>query len=89
MAVVAPKRRTFDDEAHRAAEAAAARGAARSGIAIYELTAQSVSLEAAFMALTGDSVEYHGSISPTPGDADSNGSDSAGAPAETAAWSVA
>ena len=37
MAVVAPKRRTFDDEAHRAAEAAAARGAARSGIARLEI----------------------------------------------------
>ena len=28
---------------------------------IYELTPQTVSLEEAFMALTGDSVEYHGS----------------------------
>jgi ABC-2 type transport system ATP-binding protein len=34
--------------------------AARAGIEIYELTPQTVSLEQAFMALTGDSVEYHG-----------------------------
>jgi len=33
----------------------------RAGIEIYELTPQTVSLEEAFMALTGDSVEYHGS----------------------------
>jgi ABC-2 type transport system ATP-binding protein len=29
------------------------------GIAVYELTTQTVSLETAFMAMTGDSVEYH------------------------------
>ena len=31
------------------------------GIAVYELTPQTVSLEQAFMAMTGDEVEYHGS----------------------------
>ncbi|MGC0416483.1 ABC transporter ATP-binding protein [Embleya sp. AB8] len=34
--------------------------AAEAGIALFELTATSVSLEAAFMELTKDSVEYHG-----------------------------
>jgi ABC-2 type transport system ATP-binding protein len=40
--------------------------AARAGIEIYELTPQTVSLEAAFMALTGDSVEYHGTSAAAP-----------------------
>jgi ABC-2 type transport system ATP-binding protein len=30
------------------------------GIPVYELTPQTVSLEEAFMAMTGDDVEYHG-----------------------------
>jgi ABC-2 type transport system ATP-binding protein len=34
--------------------------AADLGIAVYELSTHSESLEEAFMALTGDSVEYHG-----------------------------
>ncbi|MYS84700.1 ABC transporter ATP-binding protein [Embleya scabrispora] len=34
--------------------------AAAAGIALFELTARTVSLEAAFMELTKDSVEYHG-----------------------------
>jgi ABC-2 type transport system ATP-binding protein len=34
--------------------------AAAHGIAVYELSTRSESLEEAFMALTGDSVEYHG-----------------------------
>jgi len=36
--------------------------AADAGIAVYELTPQAASLEAAFMALTGDSVEYRSTI---------------------------
>ncbi|MFI9080145.1 ABC transporter ATP-binding protein [Streptomyces sioyaensis] len=39
--------------------------AADHGIAVYELTEQSPSLEEAFMALTGDSVEYHGATGAT------------------------
>ncbi len=33
--------------------------AAQHGVALYELTPQSVSLETAFMELTSDAVEYH------------------------------
>ncbi|MDJ0343933.1 ATP-binding cassette domain-containing protein [Streptomyces sp. H10-C2] len=36
--------------------------AAEHGIALYELTAKTVSLEEAFMDLTRDAVEYHGSV---------------------------
>lgn len=36
------------------------------GLPVYELTAQAVSLEEAFMAMTEDAVEYHGSAAPTP-----------------------
>ncbi|AJE38801.1 ABC transporter ATP-binding protein [Streptomyces nodosus] len=43
--------------------------AAEAGIALFELTSASVSLEEAFMALTGDSVEYHGRTSPETADA--------------------
>jgi ABC-2 type transport system ATP-binding protein len=35
--------------------------AAAAGIALFELTAKTVSLEQAFMDLTKDSVDYHGS----------------------------
>jgi ABC-2 type transport system ATP-binding protein len=35
-------------------------------IPLYELTPQAVSLEDAFMAMTGDAVEYHGTTSSTP-----------------------
>ncbi|MFE9768290.1 ATP-binding cassette domain-containing protein [Streptomyces sp. NPDC005808] len=35
-------------------------------IPLYELTPQTVSLEDAFMAMTGDAVEYHGTTSSTP-----------------------
>jgi ABC-2 type transport system ATP-binding protein len=35
------------------------------GVPVYELTPQTVSLEEAFMAMTGDSVEYHGSTTST------------------------
>ena len=35
------------------------------GVPVYELTPQTVSLEEAFMAMTGDTVEYHGSTTPT------------------------
>jgi ABC-2 type transport system ATP-binding protein len=35
-------------------------------IPVYELTSQTVSLEAAFMAMTGDAVEYHGTTAATP-----------------------
>jgi ABC-2 type transport system ATP-binding protein len=34
--------------------------AAEAGIALFELTVKKVSLEEAFMELTRDSVEYHG-----------------------------
>jgi ABC-2 type transport system ATP-binding protein len=34
--------------------------AAQHGIALFELTARTVSLEQAFMDLTRDAVEYHG-----------------------------
>ena len=37
--------------------------AAEHGIALYELTPRTVSLEEAFMELTKDAVEYHASIS--------------------------
>jgi ABC-2 type transport system ATP-binding protein len=40
--------------------------AAQEGFVLHELTPQQASLEDAFMALTGDAVEYHGSGSPTP-----------------------
>ncbi|MFC1421124.1 ABC transporter ATP-binding protein [Streptacidiphilus cavernicola] len=36
------------------------------GLPVYELTTQAVSLEEAFMAMTEDSVEYHGSTAPAP-----------------------
>lgn len=36
------------------------------GIPVYELTPQAVSLEEAFMAMTGEAVEYHGTTAPTP-----------------------
>ena len=36
------------------------------GLPVYELTEQAVSLEEAFMAMTEDSVEYHGSTAPAP-----------------------
>ncbi|MFU8849723.1 ATP-binding cassette domain-containing protein [Micromonospora sp. SL1-18] len=39
--------------------------AAEHGIAVYELTPRAVSLEDAFMSLTGDAVEYHGATTPT------------------------
>ncbi len=42
--------------------------AAAHGIAVYELTARSVSLEEAFMNLTRDSVEYHSGSALTPCD---------------------
>jgi ABC-2 type transport system ATP-binding protein len=35
------------------------------GVPVYELTPQTVSLEEAFMAMTGDAVEYHGSTTST------------------------
>jgi ABC-2 type transport system ATP-binding protein len=38
--------------------------AAEHGIAVYELTARTVSLEDAFMELTKDAVEYHGTSTP-------------------------
>jgi ABC-2 type transport system ATP-binding protein len=38
--------------------------AAREGVVLYELTPRSASLEEAFMALTGDSVEYHATADP-------------------------
>jgi ABC-2 type transport system ATP-binding protein len=36
------------------------------GIPVYELTTQTVSLETAFMAMTEESVEYHGTTASTP-----------------------
>ncbi|MFE2031738.1 ABC transporter ATP-binding protein [Streptomyces scopuliridis] len=36
------------------------------GIPLYELTPQTVSLEEAFMGMTGDAVEYHGTLAATP-----------------------
>jgi ABC-2 type transport system ATP-binding protein len=39
--------------------------AAQHGVAVYELVPQAASLEEAFMALTGESVEYHGTVSGT------------------------
>jgi ABC-2 type transport system ATP-binding protein len=45
--------------------------AADAGVVLYELTPQTASLEAAFMRLTGDSVEYHaGAPTPVPVRAD-------------------
>lgn len=43
--------------------------AAEHGIALFELTARAVSLEEAFMDLTRDAVEYHGTTTgiETPG----------------------
>lgn len=38
------------------------RRAADAGVALSQLTTQSVSLEEAFMAVTGETVEYHGSV---------------------------
>ena len=38
--------------------------AAEHGIALFELTAKSVSLEEAFMDLTKESVEYHAATTP-------------------------
>ena len=38
----------------------------RSGIFLHELSPQAASLEEAFMELTRDSVEYHGSAGPAP-----------------------
>lgn len=46
--------------------------AAEGGIALFELTPRSVSLEQAFMDLTSDAVEYHGSITPAEGSAGEN-----------------
>jgi ABC-2 type transport system ATP-binding protein len=40
--------------------------AAQEGLVLHELTPQRASLEDAFMALTGESVEYHGAASPPP-----------------------
>jgi ABC-2 type transport system ATP-binding protein len=56
--------------------------AADHGVALHELTPQSESLEEAFMALTGDTVEYHG----TTGYHDADGRKDAGntAPADAA-----
>jgi ABC-2 type transport system ATP-binding protein len=48
-----------------AGEAAIGDLAAAHGITLHELAPQSASLEEAFMELTRDSVEYHGSTSPT------------------------
>ncbi|MFE7566021.1 ATP-binding cassette domain-containing protein [Streptomyces sp. NPDC057539] len=36
------------------------------GIPLYELTPRTVSLEEAFMGMTGDAVEYHGTLTATP-----------------------
>jgi ABC-2 type transport system ATP-binding protein len=38
--------------------------AAEHGVALFELTAKTVSLEEAFMELTKDSVEYHATSTP-------------------------
>jgi ABC-2 type transport system ATP-binding protein len=38
--------------------------AAEHGVALFELTAKTVSLEEAFMELTKDSVEYHAASTP-------------------------
>jgi ABC-2 type transport system ATP-binding protein len=40
--------------------------AARAGVTLYELASQAASLEEAFMALTGESVEYHGTTTSHP-----------------------
>jgi ABC-2 type transport system ATP-binding protein len=48
-------------EVHGMRSDAIGRVAAEAGIVLHELTPQQASLEDAFMALTGDTVEYHGS----------------------------
>jgi ABC-2 type transport system ATP-binding protein len=48
-------------EIHGLTSDAIGEAAARHGIVLYELTPQQASLEDAFMALTGDAVEYHAS----------------------------
>ncbi|MFG2882048.1 ABC transporter ATP-binding protein [Streptomyces sp. NPDC048297] len=45
--------------------------AAEHGIPLFELTTRTVSLEQAFMDLTREAVEYHGTTSATPADAES------------------
>jgi ABC-2 type transport system ATP-binding protein len=48
-------------EIHGLSSEAIGEAAARHGVVLHELTPQQASLEDAFMALTGDSVEYHAS----------------------------
>jgi ABC-2 type transport system ATP-binding protein len=52
-------------EVHGLDSAAIGEVAARRAIVLHELTPQRASLEEAFMALTGDSVEYHAATFPT------------------------
>jgi ABC-2 type transport system ATP-binding protein len=54
-------------EVHGSTAERVGEAAARAGIVLHELTPRRASLEEAFMALTGESVEYHaGALSPTP-----------------------
>jgi ABC-2 type transport system ATP-binding protein len=59
VSVVSDERGTL--EIHGLSSEAIGEAAARHGVILHELTPQQASLEDAFMALTGDSVEYHAS----------------------------